>query len=133
MPAVSDLVVFADIEALLAGWLRDRLTVPVGNKVPNPRPDSFVTVQRHGGIRATVVTDAPQVGVECWAVTDAQAHDLAQTARAELLYRLPGQILDSHTVYRVDEFAGPQNLPDPISAQPRWVFELQVHVRGLAA
>lgn len=131
---MSDLVVFPDVEALLCGWLRAQLsTVAVGNKVPNPRPDPFVLVQRHGGIRNTVVTDAAQVGLECWAGRDYEAHDLLQQCRSLLLYRLPGQILTGHTIYRVDEFAGPSNLPDPASSMPRWVAEFQVHVRGIAA
>lgn len=129
------MVLFPDIEALLCTWLRTHLpeTVTVCNKLPNPRPDPCVLVQRHGGTRYTVVTDAAQIGLECWAGTDAAAHDLLQQCRALLLYRLPGQILDGHTVYRVDEMGGPSNLPDPISSMPRWVMELQVHIRGIAA
>jgi len=128
------MLLFPDVEALLSTWLRAQLDGPqVGNKLPNPRPDLFVLVQRHGGIRHTVVTDAAQMGLECWAVHDYEAHDLLQQCRSLLLYRLPGQILDGRTVYRVDEFGGPSNLPDPASSSPRWVMELQVHIRGLAA
>lgn len=128
------MLVFPDVEALLTAWLRGQLTgVTVGNKLPNPRPDPFVLIQRHGGLRQTVVTDAAQVGLECWAGRDYEAHDLLQQCRALLLYRLPGQILDGHTVYRVDEMGGPSNLPDSTSSMPRWVMELQVHVRGIAA
>ena len=128
------MVLFPDIEELLCAWLRAELDdVPVGNKLPNPRPDPFVLVQRHGGTRHTIVTDAAQIGLECWARHDYEAHDLLQHCRSLLIYRLPGQILDGHTVYRVDEFGGPSNLPDPASTSPRWVMELQVHVRGIAA
>lgn len=126
------MVLFGDIEALLCGWLRAQLDVPVASKVPHPRPRTFVLVQRHGGIRANVVTDAPQIGVEVWAETDADAHDLAQVARSALLYRLPGQVIDGHTVYRITEIGGPSHLPDPVSNQPRYVFELQVFIRGKA-
>src|SRR5690606_13937018 len=116
------MVVFPDIEALLCAWLRTELgDTPVGNKVPNPGPATFVLVQRDGGTRNSVVTDAAQIGLECWAGTDAAAHDLLQQCRALLLYRLPGQILDGHTVYLVVEMGGPSNLPDPISSMPRWV------------
>lgn len=128
------MLVFPDIEALLTAWLRGQLTgVTVGNKVPNPRPDPFVLIQRHGGLRQTVVTDAAQVGLECWAGRDYEAHDLLQQCRSLLLYQIPGQILSGYTVYRVDEVGGPSNLPDPTSSMPRWVMELQVHVRGIAA
>lgn len=128
------MLVFPDVEALLTAWLRGQLTgVTVGNKVPNPRPDPFILIQRHGGVRQTVVTDAAQVGLECWAGRDYEAHDLLQQCRSLLLYQIPGQILSGYTVYRVDEMGGPSNLPDPTSSMPRWVMELQVHVRGLAA
>lgn len=128
------MLVFPDVEALLTAWLRGQLTgVTVGNKLPNPRPDPFVLIQRHGGVRQTVVTDAAQVGLECWAGRDYEAHDLLQQCRSLLLYQIPGQILSGYTVYRVDEMGGPSNLPDPTSSMPRWVMELQVHVRGIAA
>lgn len=128
------MLVFPDVEALLTAWLRGQLTgVTVGNKLPNPRPDPFVLIQRHGGLRQTVVTDAAQVGLECWAGRDYEAHDLLQQCRSLLLYQIPGQILSGYTVYRVDEVGGPSNLPDPTSSMPRWVMELQVHVRGIAA
>ena len=127
------MVLFPDIEALLVVWLRDQMTVPVSNKVPNPRPVAFGRVARHGGVRSTVVTDAPQVGLEWWAATDAEAHDLAQQARSLMLYTLSGQILGGHVIYRVDEAGGPVPLPDPASAQPRYVSEFVVHVRGLPA
>lgn len=128
------MLVFPDVEALLTAWLRGQLDGPaVGNKVPNPRPDPFILIQRHGGVRQTVVTDAAQVGLECWAGRDYEAHDLLQQCRSLLLYQIPGQILSGYTVYRVDEVGGPSNLPDPTSSMPRWVMELQVHVRGIAA
>lgn len=129
---MSDAVLFGDAERLLADWLRGEIDAPVSNKVPNPRPPRFVTVRRHGGPRANVVTDAPQIGVEVWGESDADAHDLAQVARSALLYQLRGQVIDGHTVYRVTEIGGPGNLPDPVSNQPRYVFELQVFIRGKA-
>jgi len=129
---VSDVVLFGDAERLLADWLRGEIDAPVSSKVPSPRPPRFVTVRRHGGPRAHTVVDAPQIGVEAWGETDADAHDLAQAARSALLYRLPGQVIDGHTVYRVTEIGGPGNLPDPVSGQPRYVCELQVLIRGKA-
>lgn len=127
------MVLFADVEALLIPWLRDQLNVPTFNKIPHPRPGTFVTVQRHGGVRGSLVTDAPQVGVEVWGRDDAEAMDVAMLAWSRMMYVLPGAILDGHTVYRVESFAGPQRLPDPLSAQPRVVFAVQPHIRGLPA
>src|SRR5690606_15009119 len=95
--------------------------VPVRGKVPDPRPDSFVTVRRTGGVRQSMVSDAAQLTVECWASSDEAAHDLAQTCRAILL-ALSGSTVDDVPVYRVSEVGGPALLPDPLSGQPRCTF-----------
>src|SRR5690606_42061034 len=114
------MVIFPDIEALLCTWLRTELgDIPVGNKLPNPRPAPFVLVQRHGGTRYTVVTDAAQIGLECWAGTDAAAHDLLQQCRALRLYRLPGHSLDGQSVVQDFEIVGTTHRIASTSPSPR--------------
>ena len=134
-----DVIVYPDIEALLVEHVSAALaavgeSAPVHNTVPHPRPGRFVTLVRLGGVKpsTTVVTDAAQIGVECWAATPRQAHDLAQLTRG-LLHALPGVVLDGHPVYRVDEWAGPAKLPDPVSDQARYTFQVSIHIRGFAA
>ena len=129
---MTDLIVFPDAVALVASHLADVLAVPVVHDVPNPRPASFVTVRRGGGVRHTVVTDKPQLLFECWADRAEDAIDLAQLARA-YVNALPGQVLAGVPVYRVEELGGPSELPDPLSQQPRVVFTSLVHVRGTTA
>lgn len=126
------ITLFPDSTALIVDYLDGLLGVPVRHEVPNPRPATFVTVDRGGGTRHTIVTDAPLVLLEAWAASPEAAMDLIQLARA-YLHDLPGRVLDGHPVYRVDEAAGPANLPDPLSSQPRAVFTAVVHVRGLSA
>lgn len=129
---MTDLIVFPDAAALVADHLRSELTVHVGSDVPNPRPTEFVTVQRGGGVRHTLVTDAAQLLFEAWAARAEDAMDLIQLVRAHVA-ALPGQVLAGTPVYRVDEAAGPANLPDPLSSQPRAVYTATVHLRGTTA
>jgi hypothetical protein len=56
-------------------------TVATGNRVPSPRPAEFVRVQRQGGTRVTVVTEAAQLAIEAWSTDVAGADQLAQACR----------------------------------------------------
>lgn len=131
------LVVFPDATDVVIFHLADELTAvfgetaPVGPRVPDPRPAKFVRVVRTGGARLNVVADDPQITVESWAERDEDAHDLAQHCRA-VLHAMPGTSVDGVAVYRVAEAAGPANLPDPESAQPRYVQTFTVALRGAA-
>jgi len=128
---VAELIVFPDVEQLLIDYLTPSLAVPVGTAVPNPRPTSFVTVNRFGGPRRGLVVDDAQLGFEYWAERESQAAQLAQLVRAHI-NALQGQRVNGVQVYRVREFAGPANLPDPLSGQPRYVQQFGVQVRGTA-
>jgi hypothetical protein len=129
---VAEVIVFPDAEGLVIDYLRDLLDVPVSGTVPNPRPGEFVTVRRLGGVRRNLVTDAPMLTVEAWAAGDVAAHDLAQLARAHVHAMARASVLTEPAVYRVVEIAGPGHLPDPVSAQSRYVFTVEVAVRGAA-
>lgn len=127
---MTPLVVFPDAALLVIEYLRAELVeVPVGTRIPNPRPPRFVTVQRGGGTRRTVVSDDPILLIESWNTDSGAAHDVAQHCRA-LLFALEGTVLDDTPIYRVNEIAGPQELPDDTSNQPRYVFTTQIHLRG---
>jgi hypothetical protein len=127
-------VLFPDSTSVAVGWLRqwftDRAeTAPVGQRVPSPRPDRFVTIARTGGVRSNVVTDKPLLTVEAWGSSDEQAHDLAQLARTGL-HAMRGRSVAGVAVYRINEAGGPVNLPDPVSQQSRYTFTLEVAMRG---
>lgn len=129
-------VVFPDATAVLVNHLRTELaargnTAKVGTVVPDPR-GVFVYVRRLGGPRLNLVADNAQMTVECWAATAEAAHDLAQLCRA-IVNATPGRVIDGVPVYRVDELAGPADLPDPLSDQPRYVFTTYVALRGVLA
>ena len=122
-------VVFVDAEAILCGYLEDRVGVPVQTEVPNPRPASFVRVIRTGGPRLNQVADNPQLTIEGWAATETAAHDLLQLARSHV-HGLAGTVQGDVAIYRVNEFAGPANFPDPETGQARYSFTVQIAMRG---
>lgn len=127
---MSELILFPNAQAVVAGFLRDEGFARVERVVPNPRPTGeLIVVRRTGGPRQTIVSDNAFLTVESWHDTDADAHDLAQEVRG-LLHTLPGQIVDGTVVYGVDELAGPADLPDPLSNQARYTQSFAVHLRG---
>lgn len=129
---MTELVVFPDICALLAARIAEATGKPTGTRVPSPRPaGGFVLVRRVGGPRLNQVADNPTVTIEAWQDTDAEAHDLCQLARS-VVYAMRGTTEDGHAIYRIGEFGGPADLPDPLSDQPRYTCTLTIGVRGEA-
>lgn len=103
--------------------------VPTGNRVPSPRPPTFVRVRRQGGTRITVVTEAAQLAIEAWAPDVAGADQLAQACRS-VLFGMKGRTVNGIPVYLVEDVGGPAEVADPLSDQPRAQFAVAVHLRG---
>ena len=119
-----------DVIQLLTEYLRAELPgVQVGARVPSPRPTQFVLVHRLGGTHTWPVRDTPTIGLEAWAGSDPAAYRLCMDARAALWRLRHKQLADGTQVYRVQEYAGPASLPDPLSAQPRYVATLAMTIR----
>lgn len=125
-------ILFPDEENALVVFLTGKLgSATVHVKVPNPRPAKFVLVPRLGGTSRDVVVDTGNIGFECWATTDAEAKALAQLTRAHV-NSLPGRIVAGVTFVKVEEFTGPQRLPDGVSNQSRYIFTSAVSFKGAA-
>lgn len=82
MPAI----LWPDVEAALINYLSPALAASplsfagdifVGNLLPNPRPDYAVTVRNDGGPGALTVFADLRIGINVWALTKADAVDLA--------------------------------------------------------
>ncbi|MFD0078233.1 hypothetical protein ACFVIY_38030 [Streptomyces sp. NPDC127166] len=123
-----------DAVAVTAGYLRVALaargvTVPVGSRVPSPRPPRFVRIERIGGPANTIVTDRPRLDVHCWGSSEEDAHDLMQLCRALL-----GAARGSYggTVLARPVTGGPQFLPDAETGAARYAFTLDITMRGQA-
>lgn len=131
-----EVIVFPDVEQLVVDYLTPELPahgfdVPVSTEIPATRPEAFVTVPRVGGARRNLVVDSATISCDSWAERPKLAHDLAQMVRA-LINALPGKTLDQWPVYRVTEFTGPGNLPDPRSHQARYTQAFSILIRGYA-
>jgi hypothetical protein len=131
----DDLIIFPDATETLITYLTDLLpdygeNCPVVKEVPNVRPARFVQLFRTGGPRHNLVVDGAQITVECWADTDAEAADLASLVRAALL-AVKSDVVGTVTFYKVDELAGPADLPDPQSNQSRMTWSVIALLRGI--
>lgn len=132
---MDGLVLFPDATAVVIDHLTDTLpdygeSCPIHKNTPDPRPSRFVQVFRTGGPRHNLVVDGAQLTIECWADTAAEAADLASLVRAALL-AVRSDVVGTVTFYKVDELAGPADLPDPLSQQARMTWSVIAFVRGI--
>lgn len=108
---------FPEATEEVAAYLLARLSVPVRWQVPNPRPESFVLVQRGGG-DVDQWQERADFDVQCWAGTananPRAAHTLANQVKAALLVA-PNAV---NPIRRV-RVGGLAFLPDAQSQVPR--------------
>ncbi len=140
MPA-RPVVLAPDAELVAVDVLRSGLAVrpesyvagaKVGTRMPAATaPGRYLLVRRVGGTMAGLVFDEPRLDVLVWHEDDAGRVRLANLARAVLL-AAPGSTPLGVAVYRVEEFAGPANLPDPLN-ETRTVTLFTVAIRLRAA
>ena len=135
MPTVT---IFPDAAMVIADALQIKhragfaSTLEVLNRVPNPRLAEFGRVVRVGGVGRDQVTDVPTLAVEAWAATRVRAEALAQELRSTL-HALVGATFATYTVQDVAEFAGPGDMPDPLSDQFRYSGTYAVTIRSETA
>lgn len=130
--------IFPDAESLLTSYLRTNLANPnllnesisVTTDVPNnPRPEEFIQIIRTGGPRMNIVADNPQITIDCWALNEERAYEIASYARA-LIEALEGSSYQNVAFYRMNEFSGPFSNPDPDSNIPRYTWTFTIGMRG---
>ena len=91
--------------------LREALNIPVGTKVPNPRPARFLKVTRAGGRREYGI-DHMLLIVECWSTSEGQAEQDALAV--DDLLRFGGdksRIISAWTDVTIAHFPDP-DVPD---------------------
>lgn len=131
---MSEAIVFGDAEQLVIDYLAAELPdyghgELVCSEVPEDRPQSFVRVLCTGGVKQTLVSEFVRITIQAWAPTSIASHDLAQVCRA-LVHALAKTTQAGVPVYSVTDISRPQQQPDPLSASPRSVFTVELHVRG---
>ncbi|MDD7465488.1 MAG: hypothetical protein PUK59_04555 [Actinomycetaceae bacterium] len=110
------------IEARLVAFysqLEDGVTA--FTSVPEKRPARFITIERTGGATDRFI-DSPQIAVQAWAGTRAQAQNLAYTAR------LAAQELRLEPWCAFVNLGGLYDFPDPESKHARYQFTLEIGV-----
>lgn len=122
-------ILFPDAVETLRTHLDAELAEPVVHKIPRDRPATFVQLRRTGGISRDTVIDGAFITVDSWAATQPAAMDLAQRVRAAL-HGLEAGTVGAVAVYAVRELAGPSDLPDEGSEQPRVRQSFQIGLRG---
>lgn len=127
-------VLYPDAEKVVLDYLRPLIAgrpetylpgLVLGNYVPSPRPDRFLKVRRSGGVESAPTISSPRVDFESWALTWADAHDIAALCHA-LVYTMQNRT----PVRNVNEFLGLTPIQDPLSNQPRYLFTLELAMRG---
>lgn len=115
-----------DAEQVVGVFLRSKLGVHVGTKVPNPRPAEFVRAWRSGGAATSRVLDMPHITVSAWAESSPRAAEIAGAARDALFNESAGMTL----VRGVEEVGGLYFDPDPATGIDRYTFTVQLRVRA---
>ena len=122
MPGVE----FADVEAMVGAFLRDRLTPPVASKVPNPRPARFVRSWRTGGHTVNRALEVAQITVTCEAADSVTASADASAARSAFVNEYAAMPL----VRGIEDVTGPYYDPDPDTNGDRYSFTVWLRVRA---
>lgn len=118
-----------DVIANLVALLAAELGVPVSSRrSPTATKDSdpSVVVRRTGGPSKGVASDNPTVTIEAWAPTTTESFQLLQSAR---LVVIEAAEQGRAGLRRYDEFAGPADLPDPSTTNPRHTLTASVVTR----
>lgn len=135
----TPIIVFPDPENLLVAYLQNALdnrghNIPVATTVPQTRNGTpvtrFVRVRLLGGSLRSLVLDEPTFAFETHDLDEEAAGALAALVRALIpaAVDVPGTPINSTT-----EISRPQNLPDPVSGNPRYSQSHQFTIRGTAA
>jgi hypothetical protein len=118
-----------DVIANLVALLAAELGVPVSSRrSPTATKDSdpSVVVRRTGGPSKGVASDNPTVTIEAWAPTTTESFQLLQSAR---LVVIEAAEQGRAGLRRYEEFAGPADLPDPSTTNPRHTLTASVVTR----
>lgn len=112
-----------DMEQALVEWLPGKVGAPCFAEVPGERPGMFVTVERTGG-ESSLGVDRPNLAVQAWGTTSAEASGLAMAVRDAL-------VLGSWEIPEVCRcsVASIYRYPDPDSRQSRYQLDVEAVTR----
>ena len=112
-----------DMIAATCAALRKGLGIPSSSAVPAKRPRRFATVERTGG-GYSQGRDAPNLAVQVWAETEADAYALALMAREVLV-----NMRETHPSVCSCSIGGIYAFPDPDSGSSRYQLDFHAVTR----
>lgn len=134
---MAETILFPPGAAVVSEFLNDALAasgefpgVTAAGLIPNPRPPSFVRVRTGGGSDIDVAAADATVYVESYASRYADAAVLGEYCHASLLRGAREGWLGDYAVRDVQVISRPQDLPDPLTDQPRITATYAVRLRG---
>lgn len=119
-------LVFPDGKALLIAWLKEHTGLTVASKVPNPRPDEFVTVQDAGTNRVDRHIREVSYSLNFWAKSTPRAYGMGSVC---LAYFEIADELGGVSIYRPRDWGPPVELPDE-SGQPRYTATVSFRLKA---
>ena len=137
---MSEIVIFADAEALLVRYLADALSdrgraVPVSTKKLTGQSktivtSTFVVVALLGGSQTSARIEAVNFSIEAHAPDEVEAAELAALIRG----LIPGiAYAPGSSVLGTTERARPQPFPDPMTGLPSYTQQHEIRISGTAA
>lgn len=136
MPPVQ----FAGVDSLLVTWAAGVFTdcrvcteVPENLATVLATKDAVIRFQRFGGSDRDVSLDDANVDADVFALTAAAAEDFAGQLRSALRFALPGQVVGTTAVVRVNTINGPSWRPWDNAAVRRYGASYQVTTQSREA
>lgn len=110
---MAEVLVPADDEVAAVDELNARMPVPMGTRIPRPRPAEFGRVVGTGGAERDLVTDSATLALEGFAETETRARRICAEMIAHLQAAGRAGSVGGVTCYGVRAASLPANLPDP--------------------
>lgn len=117
-----------NVETVVVAWLNslaDHATYPASGDIPEPRPDSFITVDRTGGPRESMVLDKAEILIEVYHKTSRLTASNKANAVADVVRQLEAYS-DNITHAAVNSVV---NLDDLIGQYSRYQIYCDVWLR----
>lgn len=108
-----------NVETIVIAWLNslaDHATYPASGDIPEPRPDSFITVDRTGGPRESMVLDKAEILIEVYHKTSRLAASNKANAIGDVIIQLEAYN-DNITHADINSIV---NLPDLVGQYQRY-------------
>lgn len=117
----------SDVEEIVVGWLNDVAGAgwAASGNIPDPRPVSFITVDRTGGPREAMVLDRAEVLIEVYHKTSRKAAKDKANEIADIIVQLES-VSDDITHASINSVV---NLDDVLAQYSRYQIYADVYCR----